>query len=227
MPYVQVPKSGQTLGQTRDQIRDNIQALNASLELNHVGLDQGAQTGKHKFIEIPVSSPNNIAGEGTLYTSTTGGETQLNYINDGQGNVYQLTRTINGSYTRFSTNTNYSGTLSGGWTFLPGGMLLQYGIATSSGVALPNTVVTLPVTLTNAPYSVNCTILTTADSRFFVEVYDVATNQFRAVTRDSGGSKTSGIDFYWQVIKARQELMKMPERHFRLRKQPHKRKPRQ
>lgn len=194
------PNANQSLGNSRPKVFDNWQIIKDRFAVNHVDFNAIANAGKHKYIQIPPTSPNNIAGEGTIYSVTSGGETQLFYLTDGQGLPYQLTRTISGSFTRFSTNTNYSGTLSGGWTFLPGGMLLQYGIATSSGVALPNTVVTLPVTLTNAPYSVNCTILTTADSRFFVEVYDVSTNQFRAVTRDSGGSKTSGIQFYWQVI---------------------------
>lgn len=189
------PSSDQPLMKT------NTNNIDAIIDEDHYSFDE-ANGGLHRQVRIPVSGaiPGGlIASSGTLYTKTSV-EGTLFYSPDTTGDEYQLTRTITASFAEFGTNTNYSGTLNGGWTFLPGGLLLQYGLATSSGTALPNTIVTLPVTMTNSAYSVNCTILTTVDSRFFVEVYDVSTNQFRAVTRDSSGSKTSGITFYWQVI---------------------------
>ena len=189
------PSSDQPLMKT------NTNNIDAIIDEDHYSFDE-ANGGLHRQVRMPVSGvipAGVIAASGTLYTKTSG-EGTLFYTPDTTGDEYQLTRTITASFAEFGTNTNYSGTLNGGWTFLPGGLLLQYGLAISSGTALPNTTVTLPVTMTNNAYSVNCTILTTADSRFFVEIYDVSTNQFRAVTRDSSGSKTSGITFYWQVI---------------------------
>jgi len=207
MPYTQVPKSGQTLGQTRDQIRNNIQALNASLENNHIALDNGADTGKHKYVQMPIRSPQNNAGEGTLYTSTVGGETQLNYITDGQGLNYQLTRTINGSYTRFSTNTAYvsippnPNTVSGGWTFLPGGMLLQYGLVNIEN-SPGTTKVTYPVAFPSGtdPYTIQVTAVVTS-STSGDQTASVRSTSGNGVSFQIGSTSSGNVtQFYWMAI---------------------------
>jgi len=199
------PSADQPLMKANTNNIDNI------IDEDHFSFDEN-NGGLHRQVRLPLRGgspgtipPGLVAGEGTLYTKTVTStgvltETGLFYTPDNSTDQYQLTRTITADIAEFGTNTNYSGTLNGGWTFLPGGLVLQYGLAVSSGTSNPNTIVTLPIAMTNNVYSVTCTILTTADSRFFVSVYDVSTNQFRAVTRDSSGSKTSGITFYWQVI---------------------------
>lgn len=72
MPFISVPNTGQSLGQTRDQIRNNIDDIKDALEVNHEPLDTG-QVGKHSLVEIrnngftgPYSN-----GQYTLYTDTS------------------------------------------------------------------------------------------------------------------------------------------------------------
>lgn len=124
MPFVSVPNSGQTLGQTRDQIRNNILDLKNSLAVNHVDLDQGAQTGKHKFVEMPQqgSAPTTIAGEAALYTKSGSLGTQLYYIRDSVG----------ATETQLSSSFTPTINATDGFTWLPGpaatgGILLQWG----------------------------------------------------------------------------------------------------
>lgn len=176
-------------------LQNNFSQLDTSFGVNHIKFSVAPNNGKHTFVEMPISTviPSPLTGsEGTLYTKTANAASQLFYTPDNSTNEYQLTRTISASFGTFSSAT--------GWTYLPGGLLMQWGQATSVGTSLPNTTVIFPVAFTNPSYSVNCTIITTADSRFFVEIYDISTSQFRAVTRDSGGSKTSGILFSWMAI---------------------------
>jgi hypothetical protein len=194
--------SGDTLASSRDPIRTNFQIIEDDFAVNHVAYNEAGE-GKHKFLQMPeqTSDPATATNEVALYAKEGVGPAEANlFLRDensagGGGNVYQMTRTDDTNYATFAQNTSTKG-----WTFVAGGMLLSYGLATSSGASLPNTTVTFPKEYTNAIYSVTATILTTVDSRFFVEIYDVTEKQFRAVTRDSGGSKTGGVKFYWQAI---------------------------
>ncbi len=183
-------------------MQTNTNSIESWVTVDHYGFNTGGSTnnfgGLHSQIRMPtlgnVSTPPTLVnGAGNLYVNTVSARSELFYIPDNTGNVYQLTRTSNSSFASFAV-------ANPGWTFLPGGMLFQYGLATSSGTSLPNTTITFPRAYSTGLFSVNATILTTADSRFFVEIYDSSTTQFRAVTRDSGGAKTSGITFYWMAI---------------------------
>lgn len=188
-----IPAAGNNPSVDQPNMQTNTNSINSLIAVDHVGFNQLVDGGKHKYIRMPVGTiPAMSATEAALYSKTANTLSQLFYTNDTSTNQYQLTRASNVNFATFAQST--------GWTFLPGGMLMQWGQATSSGVAFPNTTVTFPFTYTNAVYSVNCTILTTANSRFFVELYDLSTNQFRAVTRDSGGTITTAITFCWMAI---------------------------
>jgi hypothetical protein len=139
--FPSIPAANDDPSVSQGQIQTNFGTLNSAFNLNHVPLGTGTgQAGKHNFVEMPIqgSTPTTIAGEGSAYTLTETGS-QLAYVADANTtDVYQLTRTIHGSYALFADNTNYQPlsapkpSVNGGWTFLPGGLLLQYGQATDS-----------------------------------------------------------------------------------------------
>lgn len=116
MPYSAVPNAGQSLGQTRDQIRNNISDLKASLLKNHVDLDQGTDTGKHKFLQLP-SIPNAFAGvipttsatEGGVYTKTVNSAphtaVDLFYRRQSDGQEIQVTTLVTGTTAFASAST--------------------------------------------------------------------------------------------------------------------------
>ena len=200
MSYTLRPSaSGDTLASSRDPIRTNFSLIQQQFEQNHVSIQSD---GKHKFLQMPQqgSIPDVAASEIGLYAYSDGSVTQLFLKGANTGSSYQLSYATSGVDPDIASFGTVAGVSSSGWSFLPGGLLMQYGNATSSGTSLPNTTVTFPKSFGTGLYSVTATILTTSDSRFFVEIYDSSTSQFRAVTRDSGGSKTSGLVFYWMAI---------------------------
>ena len=114
MPFVSVPNAGQSLGATRDQVRSNIDALKASLAINHVDLDL-ANVGKHKFMQMPsqAAAPATAADELAFYVKTPAG-------------VRLFLRQVSSG-----TEIQMSGVnplaANDGYTFLPGGLLMQWG----------------------------------------------------------------------------------------------------
>ena len=199
MTFVLLPNAGQSLGQTRADIRGNFNIIQDAFGRNHVSLNDGTpgNRGKHNFSEYVAqgSTPTITAGECATYGRNFGGVTQLTFTHDATGNVYQLTRAIPASVARFSTNTNYTGTQSGGWTFLPGGMLFQYGSRTNPGTS---GTITFPTAFTGAPYSLNLTLLRTSASNDGIIV------DFNTIPTASGFDykiNISGADgFYWMAI---------------------------
>lgn len=122
------------------------------------GVDLG---GLHKQVRMPISNgvPGTIpigliANEGTLYTKVepaakpTTNEAALFYSPDNSAKEYQMTRTDTINYDTFGTFTNYPPAVAnqnGGWTFLPGGLIMQYGSMVTTGI---DTNVVFPIPFT-------------------------------------------------------------------------------
>ncbi len=84
-----IPTSGQSLGVTRDPIRNNFSAINTTIAVNHVAMNLADQ-GKHKFLQMPiqVSGPATAAtGEGAIYTTevSAAGPVQFNFKRENNG----------------------------------------------------------------------------------------------------------------------------------------------
>jgi hypothetical protein len=70
------------------------------------------------------------------------------------GKEYQMTRLNDANFATFGTFTNYPPNVvnqDGGWTFLPGGLLMQYGTASSNAATVT---VNFPVSFTTTNISV-------------------------------------------------------------------------
>lgn len=103
------------------------------------------------------------AGMGTLYTKTPAGqETTLFYTAGGLGDEWRLTRTRSGDFATFGTNTNYSNAANaannGGWTFLPGGLIMFYGKTLKTAPAVSTMTVTFPFAFTTGVFSITCAL---------------------------------------------------------------------
>jgi hypothetical protein len=154
---------------------------------------------------IGAALPPVILGFGGLYCNAGvdligGANTALFYTPDATGKAYQLTRTDLTNYLLFGTLTqNYNSvgnTYWGGWTFLPGGLIKQYGNTTnvtSSG----STTVIFPITFPAAVFNVQCTIVTSDNStiRFSLQG-NPTTAQF--VTTQTSSSKFTNL--YWEAL---------------------------
>lgn len=112
------------MGGTRNPINTNFQVLDTTFSVNHVGYnDSGA--GKHKFMQMPeqASAPSTAANEGALYTKDDGARTALYWVQEaGQGAEVKMT----GPTPSAAAN---------GYTFLPGGLLLQWGVVNNAGTS--------------------------------------------------------------------------------------------
>lgn len=159
--YRNIPAGPNNPSFDRPKMTVNTNSTDDLLNIDHFsfGVNLG---GDHKQVTLPLSNggtgsipAGRIPNTGTLYTKTatsTGVLTESNlfYTPDASTNEYQLTKTITASYPLFGTKTVYQTTAifnaDGGWTFLPGGILLQYGSVVITAVQLtPAIVINFPV----------------------------------------------------------------------------------
>jgi len=119
MALIDVPKAGQTLGNTRVDINQNFSVIGSTFAVDHVGYNDIGQ-GKHNKVTMPVQSadPVTAASELALYSKTVSGVPAL-----------VLRQQSSGAITDFTT----AGKTTAGWTRLPSGILLKwnYGVAFS------------------------------------------------------------------------------------------------
>jgi hypothetical protein len=189
-------------------MQTNTKAVNDLLAVDHIEFNL-SNGGFHKQVHMPVlnSRPIGIANEGTVYTKTaattpSNNESTLFYNPDNTLNEYQLTRTITTQFSKFATNTNYITpiTTNGGWTFLPGGMLLQWGNINPTHNP-GTTTVNFPIAFTNVPYSIQITATVISsgssnDQTAAIVSGSTTTTNFLASTSSSGNV----IGFYWMAI---------------------------
>jgi len=116
-----IPQTGQSLGQTRDAIRNNFTNYNNLVSQDHVSPNSTGQ-GKHNKSTYVVQSadPVTIANEIAEYSKAVAGIAQLFLIPASAGTPIQLSRLDKGISAAAT-----------GWTFLPGGIIVQWG---STGV---------------------------------------------------------------------------------------------
>lgn len=192
MPFVAVPNSGQSLGQTRDQIRNNLNELKSSLAVNHYDLDL-SNVGKHMFMQMPVqgSLPATAMGEGELHTQTVSSLSQLFYSRDNvAGTLVQMTAGDTSQASFRQPNP--------GWTFLPGGIIMQYGI--SPVVNATTKVITYPIPFTSQVFNIQATPQRQNSSPgstygWFVENNTLSLTQF--TIQDFSGHS---YGYYWVAI---------------------------
>lgn len=188
-----LPASGQSLGFTKTPIKDNFAVIRSTIAANHYDVNDPL-AGKHKFSIYPSqgSDPATTTTEAAIYTKTLG---QVNAVFRSQdsagtgGKVYQLTRAIDGSFATFGTAV--------GWTFLPGGLLMQYGFLVNP---TDGTTITFPVPFTTltGPYSITLAAVrsNTDDKTISIKNASVTNIQFKLTL--SGSSVPNGV--YWQAI---------------------------
>ena len=200
-----MPNTGQTLQQTRDQIRNNIQFVKDSLAINHVDLDNAPDTGKHvmtNFVQISAASqkPTTSATEVALYNDVaTTGQIYICPPNTTQGDKKKLLTVGDISLPTFATSTNYPPAVTGqdgGWTFLPGGLLFQYGRFTTNA---SSGTLTFPITFSDIPFSIIITPIAGVGNTNPTS-YEV--NNSAIADASFGWARFGASDpgFFWQAI---------------------------
>lgn len=215
MAYVDTPLAAQNLSDSQPLIRGNFSSADTTFGLNHYSFTNlTAQIGKHKFVSLPVLanyaaiSPAPVAGDATVYSKTAGAASQIFAVTDAATDEYQMTRFIPASFALFATNTNYpqipaKAYESGGWTFLPGGLIMQYGSVLPGQSTSQTGTTKFPISFTSAPFVVMPTAVSRAagvgtQTRVISIKDTTVTNTQFQWTWDNGTSNYVG--FNWIAI---------------------------
>lgn len=201
-----IPLATQSLGQTRQSIVDNMAILRSTIAVDHVDVN-ASPNGYHTVVHFENQSgnPATVAGVAELFTKTNNGTEQL-FLKNGLGNVQQLTTYVStASNARFGTNTNYqasgggNASITGGWTYLPGGLVVNYGRATTLNPGGSITV-KFAVTFPTQFISVVCTPRTTSSIGGGNHDWDVSspgTSGFDLVI--NGNYNASDTFYFWAI----------------------------
>lgn len=214
-----IPQATDDLSDSQGDILQNFLALDTSFGRDHLPFSNlTADNGKHKFVEIvsaglPAPAPGLSVGSGTIYTKSVGGplESQLFYSPDASGAEFQLTTARSASISQFGVMNPYGGAIvlpitlrNGGWTFLPGALILQYGQYLSptsfSGSTQGARTVPFPISFPVACFVVNVswssTLLPSANA--LLTVSNTTANNFQFAWNTSSGADVGGI-FWWAI----------------------------
>ncbi len=177
-------------------VQNNFTQIATSFAKNHVALTNAtASNGKHTFVEM-ISLKTTFtfvpaglaAGEGTIFTNTdSSSNVQAFYTDGASGNAYQMTNTSPSKFSTFG-NVNY------GWTFLPGGLIYNYGFVSTTGSSPSNGQVTFPRPFTSSP---NILIYTSA----YFNQSSIPSSQATIYIdyRTSGPTAISNTTFNWDL----------------------------
>lgn len=202
-----IPTGSVPLNQDYLNIQGNFTSLNTQFNEDHVPLTSTSgnpPNGYHTTIHlVPPSTtatnpPNNFPP--TLPAATVGfGQLNCPQTNDGVGVDTQLYFQSGGGFLTQMTRNIQPLNASQGYTFLPGGFIMQWNTVTFTG----SLAVVYQVTLSAAAYSIQLTQFNNGSSniREFGQVFATSATGFtiRAI-QDGGGVSSSPTTFYWCSI---------------------------
>lgn len=195
-----LPVSGNNPSVDQPNMTVNNASVNSIIDVDHYSFNVNSG-GLHKQSTYPVQSiPTTTSGQAAQYANTANSQSQLFATTDAGTNAYQMTRFNDSKFSLFGTitnNYNASGAaFSGGWTFLPGGLLFQYGYFVANLIS--SKTVPFPVSYTTAVFNIQLS----------EEVSDSSTIRSQVVSGSVGnssfgwqGTSSSGLQYiYWSAI---------------------------
>lgn len=182
--------------------------LDASFLVDHFTFsDLTADNGKHQQVTMPEkgSGPTTAVNEGAVYTKvgTNPSETNLFFRAEDSGGSggfeYQLTHVDSTKTASFATN---AGTNTSGWTFLPGGLLLQYGLSSFIAAKGTATTISFPKPFVTGVYSLTIGSTTNegnspGENNQFIKDGSVGLISFQIVNSSSANTR---FKVYWMAI---------------------------
>ena len=122
-----IPAANDLLSQSQSDIQQNFAAIQTVLGINHINFGAVGE-GKHLYLQLPEhAAPITAVNEGGFYANVgaTSAITELFFRRENNGESIPMTERQTGA--------------TPGWTFLPSGIMLQFGTANVNN----NTIVTL------------------------------------------------------------------------------------
>jgi hypothetical protein len=180
-----IPGSGDNPSVSQGPMAVNCTSIANLIAIDHFGFNNN-QGGYHNIIHQPFQSPSvdpaPLAGIGQTYVKTVGSDQQLFY-ESGNGVISQIT----------SPFTPLPAT--NGFSYLPGGILIQWGLATTAS----GSTITFPTAFSTAVYNIQCSIFQNTTNRHFVYARTSTLANFVTTQLDSGGSAETNT-FNWVAI---------------------------
>jgi hypothetical protein len=202
--YPNIPFSGESLGQSRPQVQGNFNLIQQTISQDHAAIAATGQ-GKHNQSTYPSQgagygmskiSPATLTNENAIYSATDAfSNVQLFAQKANQsanaGGI-QLTRTDTGAAIGANNNTN-------GYTFLPGGLIMQWGLGTylAGQADLTITYATPMQNNINFPNYYFGVIATLVGTGFGNIIVDSTVSLLGFIAHREVGSSTNSQSFYW------------------------------
>lgn len=172
-----IPQATDLISVSQSDILQNFQAINTSYAVNHQGFN-AVGTGKHKFVEMPNqgSAPAGAAGEFTIFSDTSSGQSELWYKRDAEATAYQW------------SGPNPSA-VANGYTFLPGGLLMQWNFLTGASKN-DSAAIVFPIAFSGTPFSLQ---LSTSRNGVSVAVVNATSVTSTGFTLRTSSNSNDGI----------------------------------
>jgi len=141
--YNDTPQATDRISATQPTIRTNFLSLETALGINHVVPINSGNAGKHTYIQLPVhAAPGTGVNEGGMYAAvgTYSGVTELYFERESSSAQIPMTETVWDA-----------GNLRG-WTRLPSGIIVKFGVIDWLAGGIVNNSFTLPQTPTVATF---------------------------------------------------------------------------
>lgn len=170
-----------------------IRNLGIVIRPNWEAIEQGGSTFRPQAVNLanrtPLAIPNNpvaIADTYILYCKQDGAGNPQLYCIDPSG----------ANHTQLSTSAKPL-SAQNGYSWLPGGMLIQWGLNFANGGA--DTSITFPISFSAAPYSIQTTFYRSTGSTSTLPLY-ISTATAPSATKFKVWNPVGGHDFYWIAI---------------------------
>jgi hypothetical protein len=186
-----VPAANDPPKNDQPTMQSNAASIASIIAVDHIGFNI-PNGGYHKVIHQPPqgADPTAIPGIGQTYTKTLSGDQQL-FFESGGGVITQL------------TGPNTAIAAGNGYTWIPGGILLQWGSITGGLTSGTNTdlfFATANINFPNNCFNVNATLINagSTNNEQTISIRDGSVSNLGFKWNYSGGGAYSG--FFWFAI---------------------------
>jgi len=197
-----IPTGSVPLNQDYLNIQNNFGQLNTQFNVDHVPLTSTSgnpPNGYHTAIHlVPQVEPATVSDIGEIWTTKA---------DDGYSNDTILFQKTGGALkTQLSRNFQPTVTAGNGYTFIPGGLVYQFGSANSGAGSGANLTVTFPIKFTVSLLSLQLCVLENSNSRRIWHINTIVSTGlplsvtgFTAyITDENGSNKVNKV--YWTAV---------------------------
>lgn len=140
-----IPAANDLLSQSQSEIQENFAQIKTVIDINHITFADANQ-GKHLYLQLPEhAAPATAVNEAGLYANVgaTSAVTELFFRRENNGSSIPMSEMVEISATN-------------GWSYLPSGLIIQWGSASQSGGTSSSTFA-LPRAFPTTFYSITAT----------------------------------------------------------------------